>query len=184
MNRYIRIAIEVPSGIIKTALAKIGKGKSVQFPLKCAIAPTAELTIERGAEVSIKSKYRQRKNSHVCVRKNGKLDIGKNVSINYNCMLVCHDSITIGDNVQFSPNVMIYDHDHDFRVENGIKAMKYKTTPIKIGNDVWIGANSVILRGSNIGNNVVIGAGSIVKGEIPDNSILIQKKQNELMKIM
>lgn len=71
---------------------------------------------------------------------------------------------------------MVYDHDHDFRAEGGVKAMKYKSSQIKIGNNVWIGANSVILRGSIIGDGAVIAAGSVVKGEIPDGAVFVQKR--------
>lgn len=47
------------------------------------------------------------------------------------------------------------------------------TSPVNIGNDVWIGANVVILPGVTIGNNVVIGAGAVVTKDIPDNSLAV-----------
>lgn len=84
--------------------------------------------------------------------------------------------IVIGDDVQFSPNVMVYDHDHDYKAKGGVKSMKYKTSPIFIGNNVWIGANSIILRGVRIGDNAVIGAGCIVNKDVPDNTVLVQKR--------
>ena len=43
---------------------------------------------------------------------------------------------------------------------------------IEIGDNVFIGMNSIILMGSHIGNNVIIGAGSVVSGNIPDNSVV------------
>ena len=95
-------------------------------------------------------------------------------------MIACHKRVIIGDDVQFSPNVQIYDHDHDFRVEGGVKAGKYKTGTIEIGNNVWIGANTIILRGTKIGNDAVIAAGSIVKGEIPEGAVFVQKRVNEI----
>ena len=82
--------------------------------------------------------------------------------------------------MQFSPNVQIYDHDHDFRVEGGVKAGKYKTAPVEIGNNVWIGANTIILRGTKIGDNAVIGAGCVVKGEVPAGAVLVQKRVSEI----
>ena len=52
-----------------------------------------------------------------------------------------------------------------------------------IGNRVWIGANTVILRGTVIGDDCVIGAGSVVKGNVPANSVLVQKRDDEIIKI-
>lgn len=115
--------------------------------------------------------------SHVRIRKGAILSIGKNVSVNHGCMLVCHEKIIIGNDVQFSPNVMVYDHDHDYKADGGVKSMKFKTSPIHIGNNVWIGANSIILRGTFIGDNVVIAAGSLVKGTIPAGSLVYNKKE-------
>lgn len=98
-------------------------------------------------------------------------------------MLVSHESVTIGDDVEFGPGVLIYDHDHDFRMPGGLAEQKYKTAPIKIGNNVWIGANSVILRGTTIGNNCVVAAGTILHGEYPDDSLIFQEKTTRVRPI-
>lgn len=117
-----------------------------------------------------------RDGAKIRVRKDAVLKIGKNVSLNCNNMIVCREEIIIGDDVQLSPNVLIYDHDHDYSVVGGVKTGEYKTSPIKIGNNVWIGANAVILKGTTIGDNCVIGAGSILKGTYPQNSVIVQKR--------
>lgn len=109
----------------------------------------------------------------------GKIIIGKGVNFNHNCMCVSHESITIGDNCSFGPNVCIYDHDHAFDSNGKIKG-KFKSSEIIIEENVWIGANSVILRGSHIGANSIIGAGSIIKGKIPKNSIITQKRETNI----
>jgi acetyltransferase-like isoleucine patch superfamily enzyme len=77
------------------------------------------------------------------------------------------NGIIFGSNIRFGPNVVIVSANHD--LDDYDKHVK--TSPIKVGSNVWIGANSVILPGVTIGDNVVIGAGSIVKDDIPDNSI-------------
>lgn len=176
MNKYTRMMIEMPTGILKKIIIKITRRSSARLPFMCAVSPLSELTVDRGAKVSIGEKFRQRSGSHIRVRKGSSLSIGENVSVNHGCMIVCHKDIEIGNDVQFSPNVMVYDHDHDFRAEGGVKSMQYKSSPIKIGNNVWIGANSIILRGTVIGDNAVIGAGSIVKGEVPVGALFIQKR--------
>lgn len=118
-----------------------------------------------------------RDGAKIRVRKAAKCEIGNNTSVNSNNMIVCRESIKIGNNVYLSPNVQIYDHDHDFRVEGGVTAGKYKTTPVEIGDSCWIGANTVILRGTKLGRNCVVGAGCVLKGEYPDDSVIVQKRE-------
>lgn len=89
----------------------------------------------------------------------GNISIGDKSFFNNNCLIVCHSKIYIGNNCSFGPNVMIFDHDHDFRYKGGKNAGKFKTSSVIIGNNVWVGANTVILRGTTIGDNCVIGAG-------------------------
>lgn len=175
MNNLLRAVTEIPSGIIKASVNNIVHRSHIS-PI-CAVSPTAEITINNKTNVSIENYFRLRSGARIKVREGGILNIGRNVSLNYGCIIVCHEKIIIGSNVQFSPNVLVYDHDHDYKAKGGMKSMAFKTSPIKIGSNVWVGANSVILRGSVIGDNTVIGAGSIIKGEIPAGSIVIQKRE-------
>ena len=119
--------------------------------------------------------------SKIKVRKGAKLTVGGQVKINYNCIIACHESIEIGEGTEFGPSVYLYDHDHDYQV--GLKENEFLCAPIKIGKNCWIGANTIILRGTTIGDDCVIGAGSVVKGVIPDNSFLVQKRESELRAI-
>ena len=89
---------------------------------------------------------------------------------------MCREAISIGDNTEFGPNVCIYDHDHDYK--NGLNNELYKTSPVKIGKNCWIGAGVIILRGTVIGDNSVIAAGSIVKDVVPSNSLFYNKREN------
>lgn len=114
---------------------------------------------------------------------NGKVTIGNNASINYGCMIVAMKDIRIGHGVEFGPNVLVYDHDHDFRTPGGIKDNKYKVGDVRIGNNTWIGANVVILRGTIIGKNCVVGAGSVISGIYPDNSLITQNRGTKVRKI-
>lgn len=85
--------------------------------------------------------------------------------------------ITLGDRLVVSMNVMFLTHDYSFTT--GLIAIDQmpKTDigilgPINIGNNVFIGMNSIILPGTTIGNNVIVGAGSIVRGTFPDNVVI------------
>lgn len=178
MNKYLRAIVVIPNGFFKTLFLKIfhpTKFKGVQF---AQISLSTEITLN-GGTLRIGSGFKMRDGAKIRVRKNANLIIGKNVMVNSSNIIACRESIVIGDGVELSPGVQIYDHDHDFRVEGGIKAKKYKTSPVVIGKNVWIGCNSVILRGTIIGDNSVIGAGSVVKGIIEENSLVIQKRTTE-----
>ncbi len=174
MNKYIRAAICLAVTDIKFAYLKLVNGNRFQASLSSFCSPFSEFQISRGV-LNIGKGFKVRSNSHIRVRSKGKLKIGNNVSLNYNDMIVCHEKIVIGNNVQFSPNVQIYDHDHDYKA--GLKKQKFKTAPVAIGNEVWIGANSIILKGSTIGDNAVIGAGSVVKGNVPAGTVFVQKRE-------
>ena len=116
-------------------------------------------------------------NSVVSATDGGRLSFGKMVGINRNSMIMCHDSIRIGANTIMGPGVYIYDHDHVFDSTVGVRRNEYVTAPISIGKNCWIGANTVILRGTTIGDNCLIAAGCVVKGNVPAGSVVIQKRE-------
>lgn len=80
--------------------------------------------------------------------------------------------IEIGNNVIISYNVMMITHDESTALIADQNGRRFHIAPIKIGNNVFIGAGSIILPGTIIGNNVIIGAGSVVTKNIPDNVVV------------
>ncbi len=119
-----------------------------------------------------------REGTRVTVETGGRLLIGNDVGINRNCYIAVHEEIVIGNNTIFGPGVVVVDQDHDFRDPGGLKAGRYKTGRIRIGNNVWIGANAVVLRNTDIGDNSVIGAGCVVRGNVEPGSV-IKRIDNE-----
>ena len=109
---------------------------------------------------------------NVEVQSRGLLKIGNNVHVNNYSRIVALEKITIGNNVTIAQFVSILDHDHKFEVINDQLVLDgYKTSPINIGNNVWISDKVTILKGVCIGDNVVIAANSVVNKNIPSNSI-------------
>lgn len=104
------------------------------------------------------------------------LSLGAKTYVNRNSCIVSKESISIGEHVDIGPNVCIYDHDHNPKSETG-----FVTAPIVIGNRVWIGAGSIILKGVTIGENAVIAAGSVITHDIPANSIVYQKRADTIV---
>ncbi len=87
------------------------------------------------------------------------------------------DLVTLGDRVVISSNVIFLTHDYSYTT--GLIAIdeKPKTDigimgPINVGDNVFVGMNSILLPGTSIGDNVIVGAGSVVRGKIPDNVVV------------
>lgn len=97
---------------------------------------------------------------------------GNNVYANFNLTLVDDTDIYVGDKVMFGPNVTVATAGHPIDPELRYQAMQYNI-PVHIGENVWIGANAVVLPGVTIGDNSVIGAGSVVTKDIPANVVAV-----------
>lgn len=98
------------------------------------------------------------------------IKVGKNFFANYNCSIIDVAPVTIGDNCQLAPNVAIYTAGHPLHPVSRNSMYEYGIE-VTIGDNVWIGGNTVILPGVHIGSNTVIGAGSVVTKDIPDWSL-------------
>jgi acetyltransferase-like isoleucine patch superfamily enzyme len=99
--------------------------------------------------------------------------LGKHVGLN-GTVLSSRCRIEIGNDTLIAPNVIIVDS--DFHAPWPAELRWTSSTldldrEVVIGSNVWIGMNTVILKGTRIGDNAIIGAGSIVSGEIPSNCV-------------
>lgn len=97
---------------------------------------------------------------------------GNFVYANFNLTLVDDTDIYIGDNVMFGPNVVVATAGHPVDPELRRKVAQFNI-PVRIGNNVWIGAGAILLPGVQIGDNSVIGAGSVVTKNIPANVVAV-----------
>ena len=96
------------------------------------------------------------------------IEVGKNFFANYNCTIIDVAKVKIGDNCQMAPNVAIYTAGHPLHPVVSRNSMYEYGISVTIGDNVWIGGNTVIMPGAHIGSNTVIGAGSVVTKDIPD----------------
>jgi galactoside O-acetyltransferase len=105
--------------------------------------------------------------------KNGSLCIGTDCYLNKNVRIGSDGGeVRIGDNVMMGPNIVIdpSTHGHE-RLDIPMRAQPLRHGSIIIGDDVWLGANCVILRDTTIGNGCIVGAGAVVTNDLPPMSI-------------
>ena len=100
------------------------------------------------------------------------ITLGTNCIIGANSILNASDTIDIGNDFLGGPELIIYTAEHGIK-NNGIPFHKQlnKHAPVSIGNNVYIGARVIILKGITIGDNIVVGSGSIVTSNLESNAI-------------
>lgn len=113
---------------------------------------------------------------HIHIEPNFWCDYGYNITVgehfyaNHGLVILDAGGVTFGDNVFVAPSCGFHTSGHPIDAERRNEGLEY-AYPIRVGNNVWIGASVQVMPGVTIGDNVVIGAGSIVTRDIPANSV-------------
>ncbi len=176
--KYLEGIIHKCIALLKLYLLKMIYYSKINFHFNESISISTKIKVKGQGRIILGKGISTRRNVEFNSNQGGIIKIGDSSFFNNNCMIASHEKIEIGDDCSFGLNVIIYDHDHDFKIRGRKKLGKYKTSPIKIGNNVWVGANVVILRGVTIGDNSVITAGTIVRENVSENVIYCSKIEN------
>lgn len=182
MSKYITKLPLIILSYIRLLFLKIFHFSQLHFHLLTFIDPFMTFEISGNGSCFIGENFHCRDGCRISIRDKGKLVIEDKVFLNSGCCLTCRESISIGSGTIFGQNVLIYDHDHMYETSEGkicgegVNRDKFLRAPILIGKNSWIGSGCIILKGSHIGNNCIIAAGSIVKGDIEDGALFIQKR--------
>ena len=99
------------------------------------------------------------------------IEIGENFYANFNLIILDEAKVSFGDNVFIAPNCGFYTAGHPLDAERRNKGYEY-AYPIKVGNNVWFGANVIVLPNVTIGDNAVIAAGSVVNKDVAANTLV------------
>ena len=180
MRRLLYNLISVCFSALKFGLLKLFHFRHFFFQGIQRFSPNTEVIVSEHGTIRLGKHVRAHRRSKLLAFGNGVLEIGNDTALGNGVSINCMDHITVGKGVQMGPDVIIYDHDHDFRVPGGIAAEKFRTAPVVIGDNAWIGCNVVILMGTTLGENCIVGAGSVLKGKYPPNSVIIQKRNTEV----
>ena len=106
------------------------------------------------------------------VTQGGRIDIKDDVFIGVGSIIVSRESVEIGRDSLIAEYVVIRDQDHRTDARP-LRLAGFNSSPIRIGNDVWIGCKATVLRGSSIGDRCVIGAHALVKSTIPEDMLAV-----------
>lgn len=182
-NFLYRISNKLKSNKTRKALAKAknvtcGENLHVNAGMKFYLHNEAKLTI--GNNVTF---YSQNDDYHmnmfagvklIADRPGAVIKIGDNTRVNGSC-IHAWDSVTIGNNCLIAANCNIMDSNgHEALMDNPAERIKSqdKAKPIVIEDNVWVGCNSVILKGVTIGEGSIVSAGSVVMDNVPPHSIV------------
>lgn len=153
----IKSMLSPNSGIVLTGFSRVNRNTAIEVANKSLLKIGKGVYTRQGVALS--------------VRDGATLELGNGVFINRNTIITSRRSIIIEDGVTIGPNVCIYDHDHDVHNRG-----EYVLENVIVKKNAWIGSGVIILKGVTIGENAVVASGSVVTKDVPDNTILIQKR--------
>ncbi|MBD3271407.1 MAG: transferase [Elusimicrobia bacterium] len=195
-ERYMMEAMPLLKGNISWKLhsmlyPNISRGKNFKCWGKIIIRKSPESIISIGDNAYIVSDVARASNAlFTCMKLtaffNSRISIGNCVGLNGVSITCRTTSITIGDGTMIAPNVVIVDSDFHalWPPEQRIDNMGYENDrAVLIGKNVWIGLNSIILKGVTIGDNSIIGSGSVVVNDIPPNVVAAGNPAKVLKKL-
>lgn len=124
---------------------KLPRGSTITIGKRVRIFPRVRFTLEDPA---------------------ARITIGERTFLNRECEIVAAERVSVGADCAISWRVLITDTDFH-QLDGGVKV-----SPVSIGDRVWIGAGSIILKGVTIGNGAVIAAGSVVTKSVPERTLV------------
>ncbi len=173
----MQITFDLIAGSVKWIYKRIVLGNRLYTASVIRMSRTASIKARHGAKISIGKCSSLSSHSVVSATENARIYIGDYTGINYNTVIVAREKIDIGNNVMIGPDVAIYDHDHVFCSDEVIRKQGYVTKPIVIEDNVWLGAGVIVLKGVKIGKGSIVGAGTIVTKDIPEYSLVYDRKE-------
>lgn len=139
-----------------------GRGSKIYPSVRMDTPPYRQFRIGRRSVVE----------SYCCINNAvGDVVIGDHTRIGIHCTVI--GPVTIGSHVNLAQGITVTALNHNFEdITKRIDEQGIATKPVTISDDVWIGANAVILPGVTIGHHAVVAAGAVVTKDVPDNCVV------------
>jgi acetyltransferase-like isoleucine patch superfamily enzyme len=161
-----------PGSRLADAFGSFGEGTCLAFPI-AAVFGTEEIHLGSGTLIGKYATLSVGYGPTQAALPPRALVVGDRCVIGARACITAHESIEIGDDVWFGQDVFISDASHgyaDTDLPIGLQFGRHQ--PVRIGSGSWIGHGAMILPGTSIGRNVVVAAGSVVRGEVPDHTVV------------
>ena len=137
----------------------------VRWPAYCSYRTL--LSVWDGSTLEVGGAFTMATGSRIVIDKGATLKLGSGYVNNFGS-IACFESITIGNNVAIAEGVIIRDSDS----HTIVGGCHIPTSPIVIGDNVWIGTNAIILKGVTIGDGAIVAAGSVVTKNVPARTLV------------
>lgn len=153
-----------------SAKAYVKGHKNICFGEKCKVHDSASLDATRGALV-LGDRVTVNRFAYLQADKGG-VRLGNHVEVNNFTIINGTGGVVVGDNTLIGSGVRIISYQHQYELGMLIREQPTISAPIRIGQDVWIGANAIVLAGVTIGDGAVVGAGAVVTKDVAPDTIV------------
>lgn len=109
------------------------------------------------------------------------IHLGRNVFMNFNCVVLDVVRVEIGDGTMLAPGVQILAADHPRDRETRASGLEFGR-PVVLGADVWVGAGALILPGVTVGDGAIVGAGAVVTRDVAPGATVAGNPAREVRK--
>ena len=144
---------------------------NIRLGRKCKIHDAASVDATRGKGVTLGDAVTLNRFAYVQGGRDG-VRLGNRVEINNFSIVNGTGGVDIGDDTLIGPGVRIISYKHGISPDMTIRSQPIEAKPIRIGRDVWIGANAVILAGVTVADGAVIAAGAVVREDVQPYTVV------------
>lgn len=156
----------------RVSLAAYLKGcERIELGRGCKIHADASVDASRSPGVRLGDKVTLNRYAYL-QGGDGGVRLGDRVEVNNFSIINGTGGVDIGDDTLIGPGVRIISYQHRYAAHATIRSQPVDARPIRIGRDVWIGANAVILAGVSIGDGAVVAAGAVVREDVTPGTVV------------